>query len=89
MESSATNRPLPGHYELTRGQIAFSCLSIGSTVLLWAWLGSRIKTHPYIRKTQLVALVEESLVDPICNELIKKNQTGKHGDGKIFIMPAA
>jgi len=42
MESGATRRSLPGHYELTRGQIAFSCLSIGSTVLLWTWLGARI-----------------------------------------------
>jgi len=45
MESSATKRFLPAHYELTRGQIAFSCLSIGSTVLLWTWLASRIASQ--------------------------------------------
>lgn len=45
MEFSATTESLPGHYELTRGQIAFSCLSIASTVVLWSWSGYRIASQ--------------------------------------------
>ncbi len=45
MESSAKNGSLPGHYELTQGQIAFSCLSIAAAALLVSWLGYRIASQ--------------------------------------------
>jgi ubiquitin-conjugating enzyme E2 variant len=36
---------LPGHYELTRGQVAFSCLSIAASALLTGWLAFRIASQ--------------------------------------------
>lgn len=45
MQPSAIEGSLPGHYELTPGQIAFSCLSITATVLLWTWFGYRVVSH--------------------------------------------
>jgi ubiquitin-conjugating enzyme E2 variant len=40
-----TNGSLPSHYELTRAQVAFSCLSIGSAALLAIWLGYRVASQ--------------------------------------------
>ena len=45
MHSSTTTGSLPSHYELTRGQIAFSCLSIASTVVLWTWASFRVASQ--------------------------------------------
>ena len=45
MRSTMTTGSLPSHYALTPGQIAFSCLSIASTVVLWSSLGYRIASQ--------------------------------------------
>jgi ubiquitin-conjugating enzyme E2 variant len=41
---TGTRQPLPVHYELTRGQAVFSCVSIGAAFLLIAGLGVRLAT---------------------------------------------
>ena len=45
MKSGAMKGSLPSHYELTPGQIAFSCLAIASAALLTGWLGYRAATQ--------------------------------------------
>lgn len=52
-----------------------------------AWLGWRRKAFPYMRKTLLAALVPSAKVSSLTRQLVKQTATGKHGDGKIFIMP--
>jgi hypothetical protein len=41
---SESTGALPAHYELTRGQVLFSCFSIAAAFLLLGWLGIRIVT---------------------------------------------
>ncbi len=45
MNSGAMRGSLPSHYELTPGQIAFSCLAIASAAILTAWLGYRVASR--------------------------------------------
>ena len=45
MKSSVMHADLPSHYDLTPGQIVFSCLSIASAALLTGWLGYRVWSH--------------------------------------------
>ncbi len=40
-----------------------------------------------IPKRMLSIVVPDNLVDRVVKTLIKVNQTGKSGDGKIFVMP--
>ncbi|MDQ7782778.1 MAG: P-II family nitrogen regulator [Desulfomonilaceae bacterium] len=40
-----------------------------------------------IPKRLLILVVPEKLVDTTVKTIIKVNQTGKSGDGKIFVMP--
>jgi len=42
-----------------------------------------------IPKRLLVVVVRDKLVKKTVNTIIKINQTGKSGDGKIFVMPIA
>lgn len=42
-----------------------------------------------IPKRLLVIVVPEKLAQKTVNTIIKVNQTGKSGDGKIFVMPVA
>ncbi|MEZ0576490.1 P-II family nitrogen regulator [Halodesulfovibrio aestuarii] len=49
-----------------------------------AVLGEKGKLYP---KRMLVAVVPDSEVDDIVQTIIAANQTGKPGDGKIFVSP--
>lgn len=49
-----------------------------------ALLGEKGRTYP---KRVLTVVVEDDEVDEIVDKLIEVNQTGKPGDGKIFVMP--
>jgi len=42
-----------------------------------------------IPKRLLILVVQDKLVDKTIKTIIKVNQTGKSGDGKIFVMPVA
>jgi nitrogen regulatory protein PII 2 len=44
-------------------------------------------THPLIPKRWLSIVVPDRLVEKAVNTIIKVNQTGKAGDGKIFVLP--
>ncbi len=41
----------------------------------------------YVPKRMLTMIVPDDLVSKIVKSIIKVNQTGKHGDGKIFVSP--
>lgn len=43
--------------------------------------------HRMIPKRAILVVVPDELVDKTVNTLIQVNQTGKSGDGKIFVMP--
>jgi nitrogen regulatory protein PII 2 len=45
------------------------------------------QTHRMIPKRALIVVVPDELVDKTVKTLIRVNQTGKSGDGKIFVMP--
>jgi nitrogen regulatory protein PII 2 len=45
------------------------------------------QTQRMIPKRALLVVVPDELVDRTVKTLIKVNQTGKSGDGKIFVMP--
>lgn len=45
------------------------------------------QTQRMIPKRALIVVVPDDLVDKTVTTLIKVNQTGKSGDGKIFVMP--
>jgi nitrogen regulatory protein PII 2 len=45
------------------------------------------QTQRMIPKRALLIVVPDELVDKTVKTLIKVNQTGKSGDGKIFVMP--
>lgn len=49
-----------------------------------AILGEKGKLYP---KRMVTAVVEDSLVDTVVESIIKVNQTGLPGDGKIFVSP--
>ena len=41
----------------------------------------------YVPKRMLTIVVPDNVVNKVVKSLIKVNQTGKHGDGKIFVSP--
>jgi nitrogen regulatory protein PII 2 len=45
------------------------------------------QTHRMIPKRAILIVVSDELVDKTVKTLIQVNQTGKSGDGKIFVMP--
>ncbi len=45
------------------------------------------QTQRMIPKRALIVVVPDELVDTTVQTLIKVSQTGKSGDGKIFVMP--
>jgi nitrogen regulatory protein PII 2 len=45
------------------------------------------QTQRMIPKRALIVVVPDELVDRTVRTLIQVNQTGKSGDGKIFVMP--
>ncbi len=49
-------------------------------------LGEKGKLYP---KRMVTVVVEDDEVDNVVQAIIKTNQTGKPGDGKIFVMPVA
>jgi nitrogen regulatory protein PII 2 len=49
-----------------------------------ALLGEKGRTYP---KRVLTVVAEDDEVEEIVSKLIEVNQTGKPGDGKIFVMP--
>ncbi len=51
-----------------------------------ALLGEKGNLYP---KRMVTVVVEDNLVDDVVEAIITTNQTGKAGDGKIFVMPVA
>ncbi|MEA3467151.1 MAG: P-II family nitrogen regulator [Thermodesulfobacteriota bacterium] len=51
-----------------------------------AVLGEKGKLYP---KRVMTVVVEDTQVDDVVKSIITINQTGKPGDGKIFVMPVA
>jgi nitrogen regulatory protein PII 2 len=51
-----------------------------------AQLGQSRRLFP---KRQILVVVPDKLVQPTVTAIIKVNQTGKSGDGKIFVMPVS
>lgn len=49
-------------------------------------LGSKGQLYP---KRMITAVVKDDMVDDVVQALIEANQTGKAGDGKIFVLPLA
>ncbi len=49
-----------------------------------ALLGEKGKLYP---KRMVTVVTEDDQVDDVVKALIKVNQTGKPGDGKIFVLP--
>lgn len=49
-----------------------------------AVLGEKGKLYP---KRMLTAVVADDLVEDVIEAIIKANQTGKPGDGKVFVLP--
>lgn len=49
-----------------------------------ALLGEKGKLYP---KRMITAVMEDDQVEDVVEALIKANQTGKPGDGKIFVLP--
>jgi nitrogen regulatory protein PII 2 len=45
------------------------------------------KVAIYVPKKMLTIMVPDELVPKIVEGIIRVNQTGKHGDGKIFVAP--
>ncbi len=45
------------------------------------------QSHRLIPKRMLLTVVPDKLVEKVVKTIIKVNQTGKAGDGKIFVMP--
>ncbi|OAG28445.1 P-II family nitrogen regulator [Thermodesulfatator autotrophicus] len=41
----------------------------------------------FIPKRIILAVVPEAMVEKVVQTIIKVNQTGQHGDGKIFVLP--
>ena len=51
-----------------------------------ALLGEKGKLYP---KRMITVVVEDEQVEDVVQTLIEANQTGKPGDGKIFVLPVA
>jgi len=51
-----------------------------------ALLGEKGKLYP---KRMVTAVVDDEQVDDVVEAIIGVNQTGKWGDGKIFVLPVA
>jgi len=51
-----------------------------------ALLGEKGNLYP---KRMVTVVVEDNQVDDVVEAIITTNQTGKAGDGKIFVMPVA
>lgn len=49
-----------------------------------ALLGEKGKLYP---KRMVTVVIEDDQVDDVVDAIIKTNQTGKPGDGKIFVLP--
>lgn len=49
-----------------------------------ALLGEKGKLYP---KRMITAVMEDDQVEDVVEAIIKVNQTGKPGDGKIFVLP--
>lgn len=49
-------------------------------------LGAKGQLYP---KRMITVVVKDDLVDDVVQALIATNQTGKPGDGKIFVLPMA
>jgi len=49
-------------------------------------LGEKGKLYP---KRMMTVVVEDEQVEEVVAEIIRTNQTGKPGDGKIFVLPVA
>ena len=49
-------------------------------------LGEKGKLYP---KRMVTVVVKDELVDDVVQAIIETNQTGKPGDGKIFVLPVA
>jgi len=47
-------------------------------------LGEKGKLYP---KRMVTVVIKDDLVDEVVQALIETNQTGKPGDGKIFVLP--
>jgi len=45
------------------------------------------QSHRLVPKRMLLTVVPDKLVEKVVKTIIKTNQTGKAGDGKIFVMP--
>ncbi len=45
------------------------------------------KVALYVPKRMLTIVVPDDIVETVVKSIIKVNQTGKHGDGKIFVSP--
>lgn len=45
------------------------------------------KVALYVPKRMLTIVVPDDVVSKVVKSIIKVNQTGKHGDGKIFVSP--
>jgi nitrogen regulatory protein PII 2 len=43
--------------------------------------------YGFLQKQMLLIMADEEDVDPVIRELITVNQSGRHGDGKIFVCP--
>lgn len=41
----------------------------------------------YVPKRMLTIVVPDDVVSEVVKSMIRVNQTGKHGDGKIFVLP--
>ncbi len=41
----------------------------------------------YVPKRMLTIVVPDDVVSKVVKSMIRVNQTGKHGDGKIFVLP--
>lgn len=44
-----------------------------------------VKSHNFIAKRMITILVDDESADEVVRTIIKTNQTGNYGDGKIFI----
>ncbi len=49
-----------------------------------ALLGEKGKLYP---KRMVTVVVDDDQIDDVIDSIIKVNQTGKPGDGKIFVLP--
>lgn len=72
---------VPEHYE------GVSRIMIHPTPSTYALEHQITKPVLYVPKRMLSLVVPDDRVDPAIEVLIRVNQTGAHGDGKIFVAP--